>query len=73
MCVLKIEPKKTIKYWGQVKRDPIKMWKIFAALNADLKKYLIVIHIKKSRGKANIFLPEGTVTAVNVGMLGLKS
>ena len=45
------------------------MWKIFAALNTDLKKICDYDPHKKNCGKANMFLPEGTVTAVNVGML----
>ena len=38
ICVLKIESKKTIKYLDKVKKDSVKIWKIFAALNADFKK-----------------------------------
>ena len=68
ICVLKIDSKKkTIKYL-----DPVKMWKIFPAWNADLKIYVIMIHIKKSCDNANMYLPEGTVTAVNFNMSGLR-
>lgn len=38
LCVLNIDSKKPIKYFGKVKKDPIEMWKNFAASIAVLKK-----------------------------------
>ena len=63
---------KKIKYLDKVKKDPIKMLKIYKTLNTDVKT--IYNHNSYKRcGRASILLAEEKVTVVNIGMSSLRT
>lgn len=69
----KIESKKTIKNVDNVKKDPLKMLKIYNVLNNDLKKIYEYDPYKKNYGRGNMFLVNEIITVVTVSVLGFRT
>ena len=67
----RIEKKK--KTNSKTKKDPVKMWKIYTALNSDFKKIYDYDAYKKSNDRVNMFLAEETVIVVSVGVLNSRT
>ena len=64
---------KKIKYLDKVKKDPIKMLKIYKTLNTDLKTIYNHNSYKKKYGRAGMLLAEETITVVRIGMSSLRT
>ena len=64
---------KTMKYLDKVKKDTLKMLRIYNVSNTELKKIYECDPYKKNYGRGNMLLVEEIITVVNVGVSGLRT
>ena len=64
---------KTMKYLDKVKKDLLKMLRIYNVSNTELKKIYEFDPYKKNYGRGNMFLVEEIITVVNAGVSGLRT
>ena len=62
-----------MKYLDKVKKDLLKMLRIYNVSNTELKKIYECDPYKKNYGRGNMFLVEEIITVVNVGVSGLRT
>ena len=62
-----------MKYLDKVKKDTLKMLRIYNVSNTELKKIYECDPYKKNYGRWNMLLVEEIITVVNVGVSGLRT
>ena len=62
-----------MKYLDKVKKDTLKMLRIYNVSNTELKKVYECDPYKKNYDRGNMLLVEEIITVVNVGVSGLRT